>query len=158
MRFFAVCVLLASICGCAPKPFVIQDSARFASAGTRFNGQATVYVMRDASGAFMAWPINILLDQKEVGSLRRETYTRFAVASGRHDVVAHWNPLSGLPDVAVNSEFEAGQTYYFVFGTSFGVAGPFMQYGTSLGPVDPRLGAELAGKYDDWTPNSDKGH
>jgi len=145
--------LALALCGCVTTtPHVLGDSSRFASEGTAFDGQATVYVMRDLSGAGMAWPVSIKLDSVEKGSVRRETYVRFAAAPGRHDILADWNSLSGLPDIAINGEFVAGKTYYFVLGTSFNTTGKMMQFGTGFGPIDPRLGANLAGKYEDWTP------
>src|SRR5689334_22350746 len=110
MRFAITAgLLLILLCGCAIKPFVLPDSSRFAETGTAYEGQATVYVMRDISGAGMAWPINIKLDGTQKGSLRRETYIHFPVHPGRHIIDGHWNSLSGLPNVALSVDLEAGK-------------------------------------------------
>lgn len=56
-----------------------------------------------------------LLDGVAKGVLFRGSYPRFAVAPGRHIVLAHWSRLlSAIPEVAVDSDFEAGKTCYFV--------------------------------------------
>ena len=142
--------------GCAAKPFLVADSGKYAATGTSFENQATAYVMRDSSYAFIAWPINVLLDGEEVGSLRRETYTRFAVSPGRHVITAHWNPISGLPDVALDIQFDAGRTYYFGFGTNFGIGYNTMTYSANLNPMNPELGARAVGRYEDWTPGTEE--
>lgn len=156
MRFLVVGLLLAALCGCATKPFAVADASPYASQGSIYDGQATVYVMRDTSRAGMAWPVNVRLDGVQKGSLRRETYVRFAATPGRHDVLAHWNRLSALGEVAFNSNFESGKTYYVVIGTDFAAYGSIMEVGTSLGLVKPSVGAQLVATYQDWTPSAGK--
>ncbi|MFC5526785.1 DUF2846 domain-containing protein [Rhodanobacter ginsengisoli] len=154
MRILVVGLLLAAFSGCATKPFVVADASAYASQGSIYDGQATVYVMRDTSGAGMAWPANVRLDGVQKGSLRRETYVRFAATPGRHDILAHWNRLSALREVAFNSDFKSGKTYYVVIGTSFAAYAGIMQIGTNLGLVKPSVGAQLVATYHDRTPGA----
>lgn len=155
MRCVVIGGMLAMLCGCAPKPLMIKDSSRFAAEGTAFEGQATVYVMRDLSGVGIKWPVNVQFDGVQEGTLRRASYTRFPAQPGRHVIVAHWNHLlTADPDVAVSVDFEAGKTYYFAIGSSTDISGMGVVYGSGLGALPPGKGAELAREYNDRTPAS----
>jgi hypothetical protein len=147
MRFILSALVLASLMACASKPIFISDSGRHAIDGSIYSGQATVYVIRDSSSSGAVWPITIKLDGEEKGSLSREAFVHFPAAPGRHDIWAHWNPLSGEPDVTVNAEFEGNKTYYFLFSTSFLFGGAVMQSRASLGLVDRSTGEAMTSRY-----------
>jgi len=155
MRLLVIAMLAAILCGCATKPFVIADASPYAAQGSVYKDQATVYVMRGMGRAGIAWPVNVKLDGGEKGSLRRGTYVRLAVAPGRHDILAHWNPLSTIHEVAINSDFQPDKTYYFVIDTSF-----FSSYGSGvmtaggIGIEEPSTGARRVALYEDWTPDA----
>ena len=154
MRLVILSGLLITLCGCATKPFMINDSSRFAAPGSAFDGQATLYVMRDSSGVGIKWPTHIDLDGVEKGTILREGYMRLAVSPGRHVITGHWNFLSTLPAIAVSSDFKAGNTYYFDVGNDTGDAGAGIVYEVSLNPVNPAVGAEMVDKYEDETPGT----
>lgn len=157
MKLAVLACLLIALCGCAPKPHVIANSSQFAAAGSAFDGRATVYVMRDLSGVGIKWPVHVELDGIQKGVLHRESYARFAVSTGRHVIIAHWNhALNVTPDVAISSDFEAGRTYYFSIGTSTGMGGGGILFGARLAPLEPSIGVELAHKYEDRTSSVDE--
>ncbi|EIL91269.1 DUF2846 domain-containing protein [Rhodanobacter spathiphylli] len=159
MRLLVIAMLAAIVCGCATKPLVIADASPYASQGSVYKGQATVYVARGMGRAGVAWPVHVKLDGVEEGSLQRGTYVRLAVAPGRHDILAHWNPLSTIHEAAINSAFQADETYYFVIDTSM-----FSSYGAGviniggIGIEESSTGAQRVALYEDWTPNARTGN
>lgn len=154
IRLAGIGCLVVALCGCT-KPFVIEDSSRFAATGTAFEGRATVYVMRDLSGVGIKWPVHVEIDGVKEGTLHRASYTRFGADPGRHVIVAHWNHLlTADPDVAVSSDFEAGKSYYFVIGSSTGLSGAAVVFGSRLAPLRPSEGARLVREYEDRTPGA----
>lgn len=158
MRLVALVFLIVALCGCATKPLVISDSSRFAAEGSAFEGRATAYVIRDLEDApGIHWPTHAMLDGVEKGVLFRGSYTRFAVAPGRHVVVAHWNrALSSIPEVAVDSDFETGKTYYFVVSNDIPVGVGWIEFQSFLRLADPRAGARMVRRFDDRTPAAAK--
>jgi len=148
MRVILSALVSGALMACAAsKPIFISDSGRHAIDGSIYSGQATVYVIRDASQMGAVWPISIKLDGEERGSLRTESFIHFPVTPGRHDLWVHWPPLlSGQPDVAVNAEFEGDKTYYFVFSTSFLWSGS-LERRSSLGLVDRSTGEAMTNRY-----------
>ena len=148
MRLILTALVSGSLMACAAsKPIFISDSGRHAIDGSIYSGQATVYVIRDGSELGAVWSVSVKLDGEERGSLRTESFVRFPVTPGRHDLLAHWPPLwSGQPDVAVNAEFDADKTYYFVFSTSLALSGG-LERRTSLGLVDRSTGEAMTNRY-----------
>lgn len=158
-------VLLALACfaalgGCATTPSQpFGDTEGLAADGSAYDGQATVYVLRDSSGSGALWSVNVSTDGVMHGSVRRESYVRFGIAPGRHDLLVAWPKLSGAaPDVAVNAEFRAGKTYYFVFSTSFDIhfnsSGGVMDVGATLRQVPDADAKGRMRTYSDRTPTS----
>lgn len=147
-----VAAAIGALGGCATTPHRLTNAVQLAADGSAFAGKATVYVLRDSSGSGMAWPVTVKMDGISQGSIRRETYVWFGVTPGRHDLLASWPALSGEPDVAVNAEFLAGKTYYFVFGTSFGIAGRAMRLGAGLGQIDVANATQRLRTYVDRNP------
>lgn len=152
MRLLGIAMLAATLCGCATKPFVIADASPYASQGSVYRGQATVYVTRGMGRAGVAWPVHVKLDGVEEGSLRRGTYVRLAVAPGRHDILAHWNPLSTIHEAAINSAFRADRTYYFIIDTMFSSYGAGVITTGGIGIEESSMGAQRVAHYEDWTP------
>jgi hypothetical protein len=148
MRLILSALVLGSLMACAAsKPIFISDSGRHAIDGSIYDGQATVYVIRDSSEMGAVWPISIKLDGEERASLPTESFVHFPARPGRHDILAHWPPLwSGQPDVAVNVELEGDKTYYFVFSTSL-LLGGGLERRSSLGLVDRSTGEAMTNRY-----------
>lgn len=155
MKIVVLACVLVALCGCAPKPFVISDSSRFAAPYSTFPGNATIYVLRDLSGVGIKWPVHIQLDGAKEGTLRRGSYTRFAASPGHHVIRGHFTHIFGgaTPDVAVAGDFDAGETYYFVIGSSTEMGYPGVIFGSNVRLVMPRLGADLVRKYNNRTPD-----
>lgn len=121
MNRWLLLIFAVLLSACAVEPHNMPAMELFAAEGSVYEGQATVYVMRDESGAGQAWPVTVKLDDMEEGSIRRETYVKFGVPEGDHVVLAGWPPFVGGQDVAVKGDFVAGKTYYLLFWTTSGL-------------------------------------
>ena len=144
MRLVLAVLGLLALSACADtKPYYISDSARYAVAGGLYPGKATVYVIRDGSFPGAAWPITAKLDGADQATLRRETFAQFASTPGRREILMHWNPLAGEPDVAINVELQADKTYYFAFSTSLAQLGRYQRWGAELRQVDRSTGEAM---------------
>jgi hypothetical protein len=148
MRMVLAAFGLLVLGGCvATKPYYVSDSARYAVAGGLYPGKATVYVIRDGSFPGAAWPITVKLDGADQVTLRRETFAQFASVPGRREMLMHWNPLAGEPDVAINVELQADKTYYFAFSTSLAWMGRYSEWGAQLRQVDRSTGEAMTNAF-----------
>jgi len=111
-RVLALAMAL-SLTACASAPFHVDDPDWKAGDGTRFPGQATFVVLRNADRSEGLFAIRVRLDKALVGSVRRERYLAFPVAPGAHVLGFDCNLMCALPGIAVAGQFAAGKTYYF---------------------------------------------
>jgi len=149
-RLIAAVIVSLSLSACAslpPKPVPV-DAGRFAADGSEFDGNATVYVMRDDNLSGAAYSVDVALDKTSQGSIRRETYVKFPAPSGHHDLYATWPMITGEPSVAVSVDLAAGKTYYFRFSPNFGVAPDGMIFSARLGPIRAADAVPLLAKYE----------
>lgn len=150
--FITLAGLALMLCGCAAKPFVVTQPSRYSAPGSAYDGQATVYVIRNLrAGPGIRWPVHAQLDGVDEGrSLRRGDFTRFAVPAGQHLITAHWNHLlTAQPDISVSSVFQPGKTYYFSIGTDVGMTNGRTGMASLLNPVAPDHGIQLVKAFHD---------
>lgn len=128
----------------------VDGLSRLAAEGSRSEGKATVYFLRDGSGALGVWSLGVKVDKSPVGSVRRKTYVRFDVAPGEHDLMASWPLLSGGVDLAIKADFEPDRTYYFVFGSDM-ESGQAYRFISNLSQIDQDAAAPLLSEYKEQT-------
>jgi hypothetical protein len=103
--------------GCAVQTQYISNSDREAEPGSLKAGAATVYVAR--TNGVLVWAATVQVDGVEQGTLSKLSFLHFIAPPGRHDILLHWSPVSGMRDVPVNVELKADKTYYLELGTGF---------------------------------------
>lgn len=132
-------VLLSSACA-GPAPFVIQDAAPLAAAGSEFGQDATVYVFRDGASAYgMLAPGVLFVDGQRKGGLSRENYVVFPVSANHHELRMKWMIGSVIPQIAISFNAEAAKTYFFVISVDGGInhfSSTFSQIGAAA--AEPR--------------------
>lgn len=140
-------ILALTACATAPVPKPIQTEL-LAVDGSEFDAQAAVYVLRDDSASGMVYSIDVGVDGASKGSIRRETYVKFPVAPGAHDLSATWPWGSGEPNVAIHGNFAPGKTYYFLFSPSFADNGVAFRFGARLGAIPAEKAQQLLRTYE----------
>jgi hypothetical protein len=119
-----------------PKDF---DLARLAKPGSTEQGLATVYITQGVSDAGMrvarARSIQVFSDDQPRGELRARTSAHSSLAPGRHVLLMKWPPFTSVPDIAVEGDFEADKTYYFVYTAYMVANSPHFTITSTFGPA-----------------------
>jgi len=149
MRVSHICLpLLLALAGCVSTPIhVASDLQTKAMPGSNSPGKATIYVYRAPSGAGAMWPFAVLVDDREVGSIRNERYIAANVAPGTHVVKVHCKGMCDLPDIAVQGDFNADQSYHFLTAADIRFGWAQSAFTSTLLQVDPANVAELQRTY-----------
>jgi hypothetical protein len=140
-------VLVLTACASAPPVPKPIHTEFLAVKGSEFAAQAAVYVLRDDDGSGSVYSVEVAVDGASKGSIRRETYVKFPVQQGPHDLSTTWPWGSGEPNVAIHGDFMAGSTYYFLFSPSFEDKGLAYRFGARLSAISADKAQELLRTY-----------
>ena len=146
MRHCVTVVVLALLFGCGTAPlYQLPDPAQLASAGSSFDGAATVYVFRGPEAPTR--PVNISIDGTLQGAIKKKTYVLFAAPPGTHVLLAS-PPLEGAePKVSVAAALEGGKTYYFMLDTKFSFNAGGSELTSNLTQIDAATAADMLRTY-----------
>jgi hypothetical protein len=146
MKRIAMIALAAMALGGCTRS-VKYNAQSMAEAGSEKAGMATIVVaQRQKDGFGTAWWQNVEVDGKKVGDIRRGTYVHVNIPPGHHVVdVAYPAMAMATPALGMESEFDAGKTYYFVWEA----AGNVLKETLQIRAVSPSEGrASIVGMTD----------
>jgi hypothetical protein len=133
LRSVIIASLMAMLCSCSTAPVTIKlpEVEQYASSGSKFEGESTVYIFRGASRGGWSYPLRVSLGKTKIGSIGKETYLVFPVAEGTQLISIDCPYDCAMPDIKVNADLKAGRTYYFVVESDLHV-------GLALGSMQTR--------------------
>lgn len=151
MKYLASAVLSATLAlsGCSTIATVdIRNADRLSASGTRYPGNATIYVFRGTSAVSALWSFPVKLDGAKVGSVRRETYLAIPAKPGAHWLMTGGTGLSGIPGFKANLEVSADKSYYFIIEPDISQTMAYTVRSAELRQIDKRFADRLIESYE----------
>ena len=140
--------LLLGLAGCVSAPVHVATDVETKSVPTsQAPGSATIFVYRGSSKVGAMWPFAVFVDDREIGSIRRERYLATNVAPGPHVIKVHCSGICDVPDIAVQANFSADRSYHFLTEPDMRFGFNQMAFSSTLLQVSPAYVAELQSTY-----------
>lgn len=144
-----VILLFLLLTGCATTAPTIRilDPEKYSAEGTEFTDRGTVYVFRGTSMAGALCAFAVLLDEKELGFIRRENYLAFPVTNGSHQITVASTSICSTPDIKIDADFAAGKSYYFLVEPNVTFGHNTVTSSSSIAQIDASYAKRLLQTY-----------